>query len=169
MDEPDFVKDIEVEDAEELESLLERAYWIEAEFEQSFQWEAYTNLSEKYRDKIFRLSHDSQGHKTILKKIIKNLDGVSLERIKKNARKEKFDIKPGWQDSEIFTEIFKYEQLVKDIYKRIERHTSPKLIDEIWKKENSEEFFKTFQYLIEQEEEHEDIVRPEAGKISRIR
>ncbi len=169
MDKPDLVKDIKVDDPDELESLLERAYWIEAEFEQSFQWEAYTTLSERHRDKIFRLSHDSQGHKTVLRKIIKNLDGVSMERIEKKASQKDFDFKPGWQDSEIFTEILKYEHLVKDIYTRIKDYTSEELIENIWEKDDPEEFFTTFKYLIEQEEEHVEIVKPEAGKISRIK
>lgn len=169
MEEPDLVKDIKIKDVEELESLLERAYWIEAEFEQSFQWEAYTNLSEKYRDKIFRLSHNSQGHKNVLKKIIKNLEGVSLERIEKKTSQKEFEFKSGWQDSEIFTEILKYEYLVKDIYTRIREYTSEDLIEEVWKKDDPEEFFKTFSYLIKQEEEHEEIVKAEAGKISRIK
>lgn len=72
-------------------------------------------------------------------------------------------------DSEIFTEILKYEYLAKDIYTRIREYTSEDLIEEVWKKDDPEEFFTTFKYLIEQEEEHEEIVKPEAGKISRIK
>ena len=169
MKDTELVKDIKVENVEELESLFGRAYWIESEFEQSFQWQAYTALSEEYRDIVFRLSHDSEGHKAVLTDIIQNLNDVSMDRIKENQKQRDFQFKSNWQDSEIFTEILKYEFLVKDIYKRIKNHTSEELIKDIWDGKNLDEFFLTMKYLIEQEDKHVNLIKPHAGNIKRIR
>lgn len=169
MEDLDLTKDIEITDIDELKSLLDRAYWIEGEFEQSFQWEAYSHIQEKHRDLIFKLSHDSQGHKSLLKKLINNIDGISIEDVENSKTGKEFQYRPRWEDSEVFGELLKYEFLAKDIYSRIKEHTSEKLIDDIWMGDNSEEFFKAMEYLIEEEQKHIDLVRPHAGSIQRIK
>ena len=60
--------EIVINDIDELESLISRAFWLEGEFEQMILWDAYMTVDEKYRNIIFGLAHDSERHKITLKK-----------------------------------------------------------------------------------------------------
>ncbi len=162
-------QNIKVRDLDELKSLLSRAYWIETEFELGFQWEAYSSLDEEHRDLIFQLSHDSYAHKGVLKKVIKNIDGITIDEIKATLKRKEFEFKPGWTDSEVFSEILKYDSLAKDIYLRIKNYTSEELVDEVWKGEDTEMFFRSMTYLIKEEEKHIDMLKSKARKVGRIR
>ncbi|MFO8109043.1 MAG: hypothetical protein R6U17_00755 [Thermoplasmata archaeon] len=162
--------DIFIEDIEELESLLQRTYWIEDEFEQMAYWEGFSTLHEQYRDVIFRLPHDSEKHKIMLNKIINSIEGIELEDIKKGVRKrEEGSSRRQKMDEEVLTEMIKNDRLALDLYSKIHKHTSREFIEEIWTGENSNEFFDIFKRLMAEEQKHIDILRPHVGKLERIR
>ncbi len=162
--------DMFIEDLEELESLLSRAYWIEDDFEQMAYWEGYTSLHEKYRDIIFRLSHDSEKHKIMLNKVISNIKGIDLDAIKKKIV-ERTGPRSGRRrmDEEVLADLIRNDRLALDLYSKIHKHTSKDLIKELWKGEDIKEFYETFEHLMTEEKKHIDILRPHVGKLERIR
>jgi len=61
----EITEKIEITDLDELGLLIGKAYWIESQFELSIQWEAYMSVKEKYKDVLFKIAHDSAGHKSL--------------------------------------------------------------------------------------------------------
>lgn len=159
--------EIQIANIEELASILGRAYWIESEMELVIQWEAYMKLPEKFRDVLFRLSHDSATHKSYLKRLSSNLEKFDLNEATKSMQEKKFDFK-GMLDEEIMSEILRYEILSLDLYEKLYQQSSMTFIYKIWKGEEPEDYFKMLYWLIEQEKEHIELVRPLTGKIERI-
>ncbi|MEF8832649.1 MAG: hypothetical protein V5A66_03915 [Candidatus Thermoplasmatota archaeon] len=164
----DQLEEIEIRDVEELESLLARAYWIETGLEETLEWDAYTMVKEDNRDLIYKLSHDSQGHKGVIERFADKIDGVSKEALKEAGGRSTFKLTQGTQDSELFQELLKREKLVIDIYSRIKENTDDPLVDKIWSGDN-QEFFMNLQYLIDEEKKHIDMIEPKVGSIGRIR
>jgi hypothetical protein len=161
--------EIKICSIEELSSLLARAYWVEAQLEQAMQWEAYMTVKEKFREPLFRISHDSEKHKTIVKKICENIKGLDLEKTLKESglSKREFDFKGKW-DEEIINELLKNEHLVKDTYTKLYEHTDRNFIEKHWNDDNPDSYFKKLNWLINQEKQHVEILTPFVGKIERI-
>ncbi len=159
-------KDIIIEDIDELESLLARAYWIESEFEEVTQWEAYASVDDKYKDLLFELSHDSEGHKRELKSLISKLEGLDLETIKQNTRaRDNVEFKKQTQDVEILYEVYKNDKLALDLYQKIHSKTSEEFIEEVWEGVDSDEFFETLSELIQDEKRHTAKLKQYAQKV----
>ncbi len=162
--------DIVIEDIEELESLLSRAYWIEEDFEQMALWDGFTSVDEKYRDILFRLSHDSEKHKIMLKKVIKNIKGIDMESIKQNTKESnRSKVKRSMIDEDLLGEISKNDTLALEIYTNNHKYTSREFINDVWLGESDDDFFKTFRTLIDQEKKHINLLKPYVGKLTRIR
>ncbi len=162
--------DVVIEDIEELESLLSRVYWIEEEFEQMSLWDAFASVDEKYRDILFKLAHDSEKHKIMLKRLIENVEGLDLDSLKESIKgRQSLKIKRSLIDEEILSEIARNDTLALDIYTKLHDCTSREFIEGIWKGEDPDEFYHTFLELIGYEKRHLEILKPYVGKLQRIR
>jgi len=154
---------------EELTSLLGRAYWMETQLELSMQWESYVSVRDELRDVLFRISHDSEQHKLLVKKLWENLSDTSLEQIlsELHLKGKTFELKGKW-DEEIINELMKNEHLAWDTYSKLFRYADREFLASIWKGDNSEEFFQRLSFLIKEEEKHITLLKPYSGKLERI-
>ncbi len=163
-------RDVVIESIDELGSLLARTYWIEEEFEGVTQWEAYTAVEEKYKELLFRLSHESEGHKELLKKLISNLEGLDMETIKQNSQaREAVKFKKYSQDIEILQEVYENDELALDLYSKIHSKTSREFIEKMWEGDDPDEFFQILSEIIEEEKEHIASVGEFAQKLGRVK
>lgn len=155
---------------DEFLSLLGKAYWLETQFENIMQWQAYMTVkNESYRNALFTLSHDSEKHKAIILQFIEKFEGVTTTTLEEHAglKQKEFDLKGKW-DEEIITELLKNEFLALDVYTKLYMHTDREFIKKIWKGTNPEEFFTQLEFLIKEEKKHINILTPLAGKLERI-
>ena len=159
---------IEITDFDELSTLLGGAYWIETKMEQVVEREAYIESSKKFKDIMFKLHHDSSGHKSQLEKLCSNLKGFNLDEATKDLRVKEFDFN-GMVDDTIIAEMLKYDQLAVDIYTRLYKFTNKELIKEIWMGEDPEDYFKEFERLIKEELAHVALLKPHVERVRRIR
>jgi|GEM_PF-3062734 len=160
---------MEIIELDELREMLWRANWIESQLELAVQWEAYAYISEKYRDIIFKITHESQGHRITLNRLCKKLDGIDLENYTGITKIKEPELKfKHMTDQEMLSEIMKYENLALDIYKKLHFYSNRELIKKIWRGEEPEEYFKTLQQIIKDEERHICWLKPFVGKIERI-
>jgi len=151
-------------------SLLGKAYWLETQFENISQWQAYMTVKdESYRNALFTLSHDSEKHKTILTELIANFEGITTETLEEHAglKQKEFDLRGKW-DEEIITELLKNEYLALDVYTKLYMHTDRDFLQKLWIGENFELFFKQLEFLMKEEKKHINILTPLAGKLERI-
>ncbi|MEF8873467.1 MAG: hypothetical protein V5A88_02215 [Candidatus Thermoplasmatota archaeon] len=163
-------KDVVIESIDELGSLLARTYWIEEEFEEVTQWDAYTTVEDKYQKLLFRLSHESEGHKASLKRLISNLEGLDMETIKQNSQaREAVKFKKYDQDVEILYEVYENDELALDLYQQICSKTSEEFIEEVWEGDDPDEFFEILSDIIKEEKEHIETVGKYAQKLGRIK
>ena len=152
----------------ELFSLLGKAYWAESQLESSSQWEAYLVVKEqKHMDILFKISHDSEAHRSIIKLISNHLKGFDVEKAASKIKEETFNFRK-MHAEEVMSEIMRYEKLVHDLYSKIYNHTSEDLIIKLWNKKSHEEYFKLMKWLVAQEEGHIKLLQPYAGQIERI-
>jgi hypothetical protein len=158
---------IQIATIDELSSVLGRAYFVETQLELSIQWEAYMIVKNKYRDVLFTISHDSEIHKSLLKKMFDKIEGMDLAEALKEFVGKEFNPK-NLHDEEILTEVMKYELLALDIYKRLHDFTSHDFIKKIWKGKDPKTYFKNLRWLMKQEERHIEILKPYSGQIERI-
>ena len=155
---------------DEFLSLLGKAFWLETQFENMMQWQAYMSIkNDTYRNALFILSHDSEKHKELILKIIANFDGVSAKTLEEHAgmQQKEFDMKGKW-DEEIITELLKNEYLALDVYTKLYLHTDKGFLKKIWTGEHSEEFFSHLEFLMKEEKKHINILTPLAGRLERI-
>ncbi len=155
---------------DEFLSLLGKAYWLETQFENIMQWQAYMTIKkDTYRTVLFQLSHDSEKHKGILTQLITNFDDITPKTLEDHAgmTHKEFDLKGKW-DEEILTELLKNEYLALDIYTKLHMYTDKEFIQKIWKGNNSEQFFKHMEFLMNEEKKHINLLTPLAGKLERI-
>jgi hypothetical protein len=155
---------------DEFLSLLSKAYWLETQFENIMQWQAYITVkNETYRNALFIISHDSEKHKGILLQFVENLEGISRQDVEEQAglKQKEFDLKGKW-DEEIITELLKNEHLVLDVYTKLHMYIDTELIQKMWKGKHPEEFFTQLEFLMREEKKHINILTPLAGKLERI-
>jgi hypothetical protein len=82
MDEHEF----KITTQDEFLSLRGKAFWLETQFENMMQWQAYMSIkNDNYRNALFILSHDSEKHEGILLQIIANFEGVSTKTLEEHA------------------------------------------------------------------------------------
>lgn len=162
-------EEIKVLSVDESSSLLGRAYWLEAQFELSSQWMAYITVKDQeYRDAIFKITHDSEKHKKILKKIFSDIKGLDPEKAVEDSglKHREFDF-DGKRDEEIITELMKYENLALDIYTKLSTYVDRELMQKIWKGHDPKIFYEQIELLISDEKKHVELLRPIAGRIKR--
>lgn len=163
-------KEVVIKSIDELESLLSRAYWIEEEFESVTQWESYTSVEDKYKELLFRLSHESEEHKSSLKRLVSNIDGLDMETIKQNSRiRDAVKFNKHSQDAEILYEVYENDKLALDLYQKIYSKISPEFVEEKWQGDDPDEFFDILSKIIKEEKEHIEDVGKYAQKLDRIR
>lgn len=151
-------------------SLLGKAYWLESQFENIMQWQAYMSVkNDAYRDVLFQLSHDSEKHKGIILQLITHFEEVTAEILEDHSgmAEKEFDLKGKW-DEEIITELLKNEYLALDVYTKLYTYTDKEFIKKIWKGSDSELFFKQLEFLMNEEKKHINLLTPLAGKLERI-
>lgn len=151
-------------------SLLGKAYWLETQFENIMQWEAYMTVkNESYRSALFTLSHDSEKHKTILTQLVMNFEGITTKTLEDHSglKQKEFDLRGKW-DEEIITELLKNEYLALDVYTKLYMHTDRGFLQRIWKGDNFEVFFKQLEFLMKEENKHITLLTPLAGRLERI-
>jgi hypothetical protein len=158
---------IKIKDFDELKSIFGRAYWVESKLELMVEWEAYMIVKDKYRDVLFTISHDSETHKSLLKKISSKIEGLNLEKITADYGGKDFNPK-GLYDEEIINEILKLEMLALDIYTRLRSYSDRGFIKNIWKGKNPDYYFNKLEWLIKEEKKHIELLKPFTGKIERI-
>ena len=158
---------IKIKDFDELKSIFGRAYWVESKLELMVEWEAYMIAKDKYRDTLFTISHDSETHKSLLKKISSKIEGLNLEKITADYGGKDFNPK-GLYDEEIINEILKLEMLALDIYTRLRSYSDRGFIKSIWKGKNPDYYFNKLEWLIKEEKKHIELLKPFTGKIERI-
>jgi hypothetical protein len=159
---------IKIKNSEELFSLIGKAYWVETQLELSAQWDAYLVVKEqKHRDIIFRISHDSEAHKSIVKLIANHLEGLDLTKTVEEMKDPGYNFRK-LHVEEIMAEVMRYENLAMDLYSKLHGLTTKGLIDRIWKGDEPQNFFKLTKWLISQESAHIKMVQPYAGQIQRI-
>jgi len=162
--------DFKITAQDEFLSLLGKAYWLETQFENILQWQAYMTVkNENYRGALFTLSHDSEKHKMILTQLITNFEGITAETLERAAgmKQKDFDLKGKW-DEEIITELLKNEYLALDIYTKLFMYTDRNFLQNIWKGEKPDLFFKQLEYLMKEEKKHINLLTPLAGRLERI-
>jgi hypothetical protein len=155
---------------DEFFSLLGKAYWLETQFENAMQWQAYMNVkNDTYRTALFQISHDSEKHKGILLGLVMHFDAITPETLEEHSgmKEKEFDLKGKW-DEEIITELLKNEHLTLDVYTKLHQHTDRVFIQKIWKGDNPELFFIQLEFLINEEKKHINLLTPLAGKLQRI-
>jgi hypothetical protein len=155
---------------DEFLSLLGKAYWLETQFENVMQWQAYMTVkNENYRSVLFTLSHDSEKHKQIITQFVENMEGITTKMLEEHAgmKEKEFDLKGKW-DEEIITELLKNEHLALDVYTKLYMHTDKEFIKKMWKTEESGQFFNQLEFLIKEEKKHISLLTPLAGKLERI-
>ena len=143
----------EICNADVLNSILGKAFWIESQMENLHHWMGYFVAADRYKDLLFRLSQESEEHKGILVKLSENMDGIRLKDAALEQSKFQFDFK-GMSDEEILRTILKNDELARDIYQRIHIKTDRELITRIWRIGDPGEFYKTIESLIKGEIEH---------------
>jgi rubrerythrin len=151
-------------------SLLGKAYWLETQFENIMQWQAYMSVkNDSYRNVLFQLSHDSEKHKGILVQLITHFEDVTTEILDEHSGmfKKEFDLKGKW-DEEIITELLKNEYLALDVYTKLHSYTDKDFMKKMWKGTDSDLFFKQLEFLINEEKKHINLLTPLAGKLERI-
>jgi hypothetical protein len=161
---------IKIATQDEFLSLFGKAYWLETQFENIMQWQAYMSVkNDNYRNVLFQLSHDSSKHKGILTKLIKNLKDVTIKKLEDHAgmTEKEFDFKGKW-DEEILTELLKNEYIALDIYNKLYTYTDKEFIKKICKNSDNKLFFKQLEFLINEEKKHINLLIPLAGKLERI-
>ncbi|MBS3815954.1 MAG: hypothetical protein KGY76_00125 [Candidatus Thermoplasmatota archaeon] len=163
-------KEVVIKSIDEIESLLARAYWLEEEFEGVTQWEAYTSVEDKYKELLFRLSHESEGHKESLKKLISNVEGLDMDAIKQNSQaRNEIKFKKHTEDVEILYEVYENDQLALDLYQKIHSMTSHEFVEEVWNGDDPEEFFEILSDIIKEEKEHINALGQYAQKLGRVK
>ena len=160
-----------IDSIEELKTFLTKAYWLEVKLEQADQWIASLKVkNDESRNVLFRISRDSEKHKSVLKNIISNIPEFNIEKsleelpeyIKKQDNREKLD-------EEIFQDLVKNEQIAFDLYSKLNDLTDDNLIKKIWTGNNPIDYFNQIKWLIEQEREHIKLAKSLAiGNIERI-
>lgn len=159
---------IEINTIEELTSLMGKAFWMESQLELVGQWEAYmVAKKDKYRDILFRISHDSESHKILLKRMTSKMEGLDLEKAIEKYKEKKFDFRR-LHDEEIIAELLKNEMIVLDIYEKLKSFSSKDFIESIWKDDEPGKYFEDLNWLIAQERAHVGLLKPYAGRIERI-
>ncbi len=159
---------IEINTIEELTSIIGKAYWMESQLELVGQWEAYmVAKKDKYRDILFRISHDSEGHKILLKRIASNIEKLDLEKALESYKEKKFDFRR-LHDEEIIAELLKNEMIVLDHYEKLKSFVGKDFMELVWKGERYQDFFEDMNWLIAQERAHVGLLKPHAGRIERI-
>jgi hypothetical protein len=151
-------------------SLLGKAYWLESQFENIMQWQAYMSVkNDSYRNVLFQLSHDSEKHKGIILQLITHFDDVTAETLEDHSGmvEKEFDLKGKW-DEEIITELLKNEYLALDVYTKLHTYTDKDFIKKIWKGSDSELFFNQLEFLMNEEKKHINLLTPLAGRLERI-
>lgn len=157
---------IEINNIEELQTLFEKAYLIESNFELTMEWDAYINAEEQNKNLLFTLAHDSEGHKNLIKELSTKIEGINFD-------KELDPIKPQFDfshmiDEAIFTQLIKYENLALDIYTRIHDLTNKEFIKNHWKGDNWSEFFSKFEWLIQEEKKHIMLIKDLIGDVKLV-
>ncbi len=162
--------DLKITLRDEFFSLLGKAFWLETQFENSMQWQAYMNVkNDSYRSALFQISHDSEKHKGIILSLIIHFEGITPKTLEEYAgmKEKEFDLKGKW-DEEIITELLKNEHLALDVYTKLYQHTDRELLQKIWKGENHNLFFIQLEYLMNEEKKHIKLLTPLAGKLERV-
>ena len=159
---------IRIKDKNELFSLIGKIYWVETQLELSSQWDAYFLVKEqKHRDIMFRISHDSEAHKAIVKLVADHLVGMDLNNVKEEIKDVGYNFRK-LHVEEIMAEVMRYEELAKDLYSKIYGLTNPDIIKKIWKGDEPTDYFKLMKWLLSQENAHIKMLKPYAGQIERI-
>jgi hypothetical protein len=162
--------DFKITAQDEFLSLLGKAYWLETQFENVMQWQAYMTVKNpSYRSTLFTLSHDSEKHKGIILQLISNFEGITTKTLEEHAglKEKEFDLKGKW-DEEIIAELLKNEHLALDVYTKLYMHTDKDFIKKIWTGGDPELFFKQLEFLMKEEKKHINLLTPLAGKLERI-
>jgi len=154
---------LEIKDIEELQTLFDKAYMIESNFELTMEWDAYINSEEDFKNLLFDLAHDSELHRKQILELSKKIEGINI--------KEEFDKKnPMFDfsqmiDEAIFVKLIKYEKLALDLYTKIHNFTNKDFIKSHWNDDNYQEYFDKFNWLMEEEKKHIKLIRDLVGKI----
>lgn len=156
----------EINDLNVLKNFLGRAYWIEGTFENSAEWEVFTEAGSQFGDIIFQLASDSQIHKSLLEEIASNL-GIDIKEISNESKPKEFNFE-GKRVEDMFSELSKYEELMKELYTRLYNNTGKQLIIENWKGEDPQKYFYKLKWLISEEERHIEIIKPHKADYVRI-
>lgn len=132
--------------------------------------EGYTSVEKRYKDTLFQLSHESEVHKGNLKKLISNLNGLSIENIRQDSRaRENVKFNKHSQDVEILYEVYENDKLALDLYEKIYSNISREFIEEAWEGDDPDEFFETLSKLVEGEKSHIEEMEKHAQKLDRIK
>jgi len=158
--------DVKITDLEELGNILRRLYWIESQYENSAEWEAYLTINEDKRDLIYKLIYDSEKHKIEVERIANNL-GINLREKIDDSEGDSFNFSK-ITDDEIFNKILKFEEIMKELYLRILNNTDRELVESKWKDKNPEFFFDKLKWLVSQEEKHINMIKPKACNLMRV-
>jgi hypothetical protein len=154
---------IEINTLEELQTLFEKAYLIEYNFELTMEWDAYINAEEQNKHLLFTLAHDSEGHKTLIKELSKKIEGIKLDK-ELDSKKPQFDFSQ-MIDEAIFNQLIKYENLALDIYTRIHDLTNKEFIKKHWKGDDYNEYFNKFEWLMQEEKKHVKLIKDLIGEV----
>ena len=154
-----------------LKSFLARAYWFEIKMEQTKEWLGFLNAqSEECKEALFQITRDSDNHKNVLEQLFLDIDDFNVKKtiIELNLNQEE-TIYNNKLDEEIFNDIYQTEKKAFEIYTLIKEKTDKNLIDKIWNKASSKDFFDTIDWLISEEKKHMNLVEPFShGIIQRI-
>lgn len=157
----------EITNIKELEEIMGKMYHVEAVLENSAQWEGFMETGKEYREALFTISRESREHKEIIEEISSNVDGIHVERVLKEAGREKEDFSE-LDDDEIISVILKHEEIARDMYKRLNDLTNRALIKEQWVGEDAEDYFRKLEKLVKDEKRHIALLTPFIGGMKGI-
>ncbi|MEM0203132.1 MAG: hypothetical protein QXO16_04020 [Archaeoglobaceae archaeon] len=132
-----------------LKGMLEKAYRIEAGFENEANFKAFLEVIDEGQKKVlFQLMSDSERHKATIEDIAKNL-GIEIEK-----KGEEFE----FSDKRFFNEIYKLEISTKILYEQMILKFGDLLGNDVEK----------LKELVEDEEKHAKLVEKFVDKTLRI-
>lgn len=148
---------------------LNKAYWIETEMEELVQMEALIEMGEGNKKDLETLTSDSETHKLILEKWFGKLELEIPTKKPSGLPAKSFDFS-GMEAPQMFSEILKYEVLLKDMYKSASGERYKNGIESLIPQEKTrDEFLSDIEGLGKTEEGHIEICKRNVGGFKEIK
>ena len=144
-----------------LKMLLTRAFLLEEQHKQSYQWLSYISIKKKeFKDVFYMLLIGSERNKSTLKTIFSAIREFNIqEYIKEFSLDDRYIDFRYKEENDILLEMLKNELTSLDLYTKLHEKTSRDLIHQYWTRERPDEYFELLNVLINREKEHVEFIQ----------